>query len=136
MALRGERIATRIRWTIHVPAEIMVADAMTKPGVFKQMMKLPTTGFLDIESVQKVATARRIVHRPDEYQESDQESIHKFNYEYDDNANMLVPTCSSTGFVLILVFPETVFRGFTYPQQPTQKVERNLEYQRTLDAST
>ena len=82
MALREERITTRIRWTLHVPTEIMVADAMTKPGVFKQMMKLLTTGYLDMEMVQKDATARRIVHRPDTYTESDLESIVKFNWAY------------------------------------------------------
>eukprot|EP00959_Pyramimonas_sp_CCMP1952_P414747 8689645-Pyramimonas_sp.AAC.2 len=67
MALREERITARTRWTIHVPTEVMVADAMTKPGVFKQMMKLLTTGWLDMGMTTKVATARRILHRPSEY---------------------------------------------------------------------
>eukprot|EP00959_Pyramimonas_sp_CCMP1952_P082956 1733878-Pyramimonas_sp.AAC.1 len=80
MALREERITTRIRRTLHVPTEIMVADAMTKPGVFRQMMELLTTGYLDMEMVQKNATARRILHRPDTYSESDLESIIKFDW--------------------------------------------------------
>ena len=58
----------------------MVADAMTKPGVLKQMMKLLTTGYLDMELVQKNATARRILHRPDTYSEGDLESIIKFDW--------------------------------------------------------
>eukprot|EP00959_Pyramimonas_sp_CCMP1952_P263121 5502502-Pyramimonas_sp.AAC.1 len=79
MALREERITTRIRWTIHVPTEIMIADAMTKPGTFKQMMKLLTTGFLDMEMISKLATVRRIQHPPADYTESDLETIQRFN---------------------------------------------------------
>eukprot|EP00959_Pyramimonas_sp_CCMP1952_P113484 2371955-Pyramimonas_sp.AAC.1 len=37
MALREERVTGRVRYTIHIPTDVMLSDALTKPGVFPQL---------------------------------------------------------------------------------------------------
>eukprot|EP00959_Pyramimonas_sp_CCMP1952_P151311 3166168-Pyramimonas_sp.AAC.1 len=37
MALREERMPRRMRYSMHIPTDVMIADALTKPGVFPQL---------------------------------------------------------------------------------------------------
>ena len=78
MALREERISGRIRFTIHVPTDVMISDALTKPGVFHQLMLLLTTGVARFTTTKKDVTAKRIRHLPAVYDEADLKMIEKF----------------------------------------------------------
>eukprot|EP00959_Pyramimonas_sp_CCMP1952_P196812 4115327-Pyramimonas_sp.AAC.1 len=44
MALGEERMTGRMGFTIHIPTDVMLRDALTKPGMFPQLMYLLTTG--------------------------------------------------------------------------------------------
>ena len=78
MALREERLAGRIRWTGHIPTDVMVADGLTKPGTFPQLMKLLTTGIVDLTTNKKEITFKRLLFILAGYSESDLETIQKF----------------------------------------------------------
>ena len=49
----------RIRYTIHVPTQAMVADGLTKVGTFLQLMGLATTGIWSIGSDLQIRARRR-----------------------------------------------------------------------------
>ena len=78
MALREERLAGRVRWTGHIPTDVMVADGLTKPGTFPQLMKLLTTGIVDLTTNKKEITFKRLMFVPATYSESDLETIQRF----------------------------------------------------------
>ena len=44
LALREDRITRRIRNFIHIPTKAMLADGLTKDGVFEQLLYCATTG--------------------------------------------------------------------------------------------
>ncbi len=44
LSLREDRLSGRIRGFFHAPSEMILADALTKPGFFKGMMFYLTTG--------------------------------------------------------------------------------------------
>jgi hypothetical protein len=78
MALREERMTGRVRLSLHIPTEIMISDALTKAGTFVQLMKLLTTGKLDLTAAKKDITVRRL-RVPDCYTETDLEHIERFD---------------------------------------------------------
>ena len=49
VSLREDRLQSRIRSFQHYPTTCMLADALTKPGLFLQMLHFCTTGFMKIE---------------------------------------------------------------------------------------
>ena len=53
LSLRESRLSGRIRWMSLVPTQSMIADCLTKSMISKQMMKLLTTGQLDIVNEEK-----------------------------------------------------------------------------------
>ena len=44
LSLREDRLVGRTRWMIHTPTKAMVADGLTKEGLFQQLLFLVTTG--------------------------------------------------------------------------------------------
>ena len=50
LSLRESRLSGRIRWMCLVPTESMAADALTKPMQSMQMLKLLTSGIVDIKN--------------------------------------------------------------------------------------
>ena len=72
---RRDPLSGRARRYIHVPTCAMVADGLTKTGVFPQLMYLVTTGNLKLEYPNpKVITVRTSATRL-EYTEQDLESL-------------------------------------------------------------
>ena len=53
LSLRESRLSGRIRWMSLVPTQSMIADCLTKPMISKQIMKLLTTGEIDIVNEEK-----------------------------------------------------------------------------------
>ena len=64
--MREERLSGRIRGFIHAPTEIMLMDALTKIGIFPQIMRHATTGTWDTsEALLKAKSGTiRIIDRP------------------------------------------------------------------------
>ena len=60
MALREERLSGRVRGMMHIGTDIMLADALTKPGVFRQLMELLTTGIARLDNSKKPVTLKRV----------------------------------------------------------------------------
>ena len=79
MALREERMTGRVRNTLHIPTDVMLSDALTKPGTFPQLMYLLTTGIAKFHGSKKPITCKRMLHRPGVFSESDLESIQRFD---------------------------------------------------------
>ncbi len=50
LAHREARLAGRLRWMILVPTECMLADALTKPMLAVQLLKLMTSGHVDFKN--------------------------------------------------------------------------------------
>ena len=50
LSLRESRLAGRVRWVALTPTESMVADVLTKPMFAPQMLKLLTSGVLDMKN--------------------------------------------------------------------------------------
>ena len=44
MCLREDRITGRIRYVAHMPTANMLADGLTKPGIFENLLHFCTTG--------------------------------------------------------------------------------------------
>ena len=63
VALREDRMARRIRSFQHWPTTIMLADALTKPGTFLQMLKFCTSGYVDL-AVKDKRVRQRVVLAP------------------------------------------------------------------------
>ena len=78
MALREERMTGRIRMSVHIPTDVMISDALTKPGTFPQLMRLLTTGVVQFVGAKKQITVKRLMNRPGAFSESDLENIEKF----------------------------------------------------------
>ena len=66
LALREERMTGRVRYLFHYPTASMLADALTKSGLFLQMMRFMTTGFvlIEIKSDRYVRMRRRYARTP------------------------------------------------------------------------
>ena len=79
MALREERMTGRGRNTLHIPTDVMLSDALTKPGTFPQLMYLLTTSIAKFHGSKKPITCKRMLHRPGAFSESDLESIQRFD---------------------------------------------------------
>ena len=58
LLLREARLLKRVRHFLHVPTEIMLADGLTKPEIFHNLMYHLTTGLWDTET-SEVITLRR-----------------------------------------------------------------------------
>lgn len=69
LSLREDRMTGRIRNTVHVPTEIMVADSLTKKMLSSQFMNLITTGYLYMVTDKKVLCRCRV--RQDTYTEQE-----------------------------------------------------------------
>ena len=63
---------------MHIPTDVMISDALTKPGTFPQLMRLLTTGVASFTNNKKAITVKRIVHKPGGFSESDLENIERF----------------------------------------------------------
>ena len=76
LSLREDRLTGRIRQFYHMPSELILADALTKPGLFKEMMFYLTTGIwrtylvYDKKGMLKNLTLRRL-EKSSSYSEED-----------------------------------------------------------------
>ena len=57
----------------------MISDALTKPGVFPQLMHMLTTGTVVFSGTKKIITSKRILHVPDVFTEGDLERIERYD---------------------------------------------------------
>ena len=48
MSIREDRLCRRIRNFFHVPTAGMIADGLTKPGTFYQLLRFATTGTMQV----------------------------------------------------------------------------------------
>ena len=64
MALREDKVTGRTRFTIHVTTKAMLADGLTKQGVFLQLMAFATTGRWVIPEDTVVRARRRAGDEP------------------------------------------------------------------------
>ena len=62
LALREDRMSGRLRWIMHFPAAAMIADGLTKSGVFLQLMRFVTSGLilLPLKPEQFILLRRRV----------------------------------------------------------------------------
>ena len=75
--LRESRLTGRIRRFIFVPTEFMIADALTKLGIFKEMLRLLSSGVWEIENhPTKPMQCRQILEPLVDYSEKDLLNIH------------------------------------------------------------
>ena len=63
----------RVRYLFHYPTASMLADALTKSGLFLQMMRFITTGFvlIEIKGGQYVRMRRRYARTPGSFREQE-----------------------------------------------------------------
>ena len=73
LALREDRITRRIHSFVHVPTKAMLADGLTKDGVFDQLLAYATTGtwMLRLNADQFVRIRQRIAIDGGSYDEKD-----------------------------------------------------------------
>ena len=71
LSAREERVAGRIRHFFHWPTDIMIADALTKVGVFPQMYKLLTSGILSLHAPSGKPSTCRTLRCTTDYTEED-----------------------------------------------------------------
>eukprot|EP00959_Pyramimonas_sp_CCMP1952_P137967 2887852-Pyramimonas_sp.AAC.1 len=72
LSIREERLTGRIRYFVHCPTHNMICDALTRTGVFPQIMRLVSTGVWQIVTINgKQFTARKVQNRKQEYIERD-----------------------------------------------------------------
>eukprot|EP00959_Pyramimonas_sp_CCMP1952_P408365 8558502-Pyramimonas_sp.AAC.1 len=64
MAWREERMTGRVRFTMRIPTDVMFSDALTKPGIFLQLMHLLATGIAEFHGSKKDITCKQLLHRP------------------------------------------------------------------------
>ena len=62
VALREDRMSNRVRSFQHWPTTIMLADALTKPGTFLQMLRFCTSGHVDLTLKLDKRVRQRVVH--------------------------------------------------------------------------
>ena len=75
LALREDRMSGRLRFIMHWPTLAMLADGLTKSGLFLQLMRYCTTGFIGIPlKAEQYIRLRRRVGR-DAYSERDLENL-------------------------------------------------------------
>ena len=62
LALREDRMSGRLRWIAHFPTAAMIADGLTKSGVFLQLMRFVTSGLilLPLKPDQFIRLRRRV----------------------------------------------------------------------------
>ena len=75
MALREDRMSGRLRYILHYPTAAMLADALTKSGIFLQIMRFCTTGIvaLPLKADQWIRIRRRVAK--DDFTEKQLEEI-------------------------------------------------------------
>ena len=71
LSAREERITGRVRHFFHWPTDIMIADALTKVGVFPQMYMLLTSGILNLRSGSGKPSTCRTLRGTLDYSEDD-----------------------------------------------------------------
>ena len=73
LALREDRMCGRIRFLFHFPTIAMLADGLTKSGLFPQLMKYVTTGFfiVSVKAESFVRLRRRYAQYAGSYSEQD-----------------------------------------------------------------
>ena len=75
LSMREERLSGRIRGFIHCPTELMLVDALTKVGIFSQIMRHVTTGTWDTNATNlsntKTGTLRLIKNIKQDFDEQD-----------------------------------------------------------------
>ena len=54
LSAREERMTGRIRHFFHFPTDIMLADELTKSGIYPQLLRFLTTGLLSLHSAKPV----------------------------------------------------------------------------------
>ena len=75
LALREDRMSGRLRFIMHWPTAAMVADGLTKAGLFPQLMLFVTTGKLQLPlKPEQFVRLRRRVAAPS-YTEKDLETL-------------------------------------------------------------
>ena len=62
LALREDRMSGRLRWICHFPTAALIADGLTKSGLFLQLMRFVTSGLvlLPLKYDQWIRLRRRV----------------------------------------------------------------------------
>ena len=65
LALREDRMSGRLRWILHIPTVAMLADGLTKSGLFPQLMRYVTTGkvLFPLKPEQFIRLRRRVAQQ-------------------------------------------------------------------------
>eukprot|EP00959_Pyramimonas_sp_CCMP1952_P451462 9452335-Pyramimonas_sp.AAC.1 len=72
LSIREERLTGRIRHFMHCPTHNMKSDALTRTGIFPQIMRLFSTGTRHNNSIHgKQFVARKVDYKKSEYTERD-----------------------------------------------------------------